>query len=336
MAKEVSKTVIGAFVISAIALIVIGVVVFVSGKFFERTQKYVLFFDGSVKGLDEGSPVVWRGVKIGSVEEIVLLLADPETMAVQIPVIIEVEPDRFQVKGERRKERDPKRNMAKLIELGLRGKLAMESVVTGQLMIDLDLRPESPARLVGSDLPYPEIPTVQSTLAEIAETIQELPIKTMFNKLEVAIDNVSEVMGDPALRDIVASAKDAVESADRLIKNADKLVIKVDRKVEPLADSITTAAEDAQRLLKNVDLHVEPMTVKIEEAFDAAEVALVEAKKTLQGIEDFTAEDSALRYRITTALDELARAARSVRILSDYVQQYPDAVLRGKGGPGGK
>jgi paraquat-inducible protein B len=212
----------------------------------------------------------------------------------------------------------------------------MESVVTGQLMIDLDLRPESPARLVGSDLPYPEIPTVQSTLAEIAETIQELPIKTMFNKLEVAIDNVSEVLGDPALRDIVASAKDAVESADRLIKNADKLVIKVDRKVEPLADSITTAAEDAQRLLQNVDRHVEPMTVKIEEAFDAAEVALVEAKKTLQGIEDFTAEDSALRYRVTTALDELARAARSVRILSDYVEQYPDALLRGKGGPGGK
>ena len=336
MAKEVSKTVIGAFVISAIALIVIGVVVFGSGKFFERTQKYVLFFDGSVKGLDEGSPVVWRGVKIGSVEEIILLLADPETMAVQIPVIIEVEPDRFQVKGERRKERDPKRNMAKLIELGLRGKLAMESVVTGQLMIDLDLRPESPARLVGSDLPYPEIPTVQSTLAEIAETIQELPIKTMFNKLEVAIDNVSEVLGDPALRDIVASAKDAVESADRLIKDADKLVIKVDRKVEPLADSITTAAEDAQRLLKNVDRHVEPMTVKIEEAFDAAEAALVEAKKTLQGIEDFTAEDSPLRYRVNTALEELARAARSVRILSDYVEQYPDALLRGKGGPGGK
>lgn len=331
MAKEVSKTVIGAFVISAIALIVIGVVIFGSGKFFEKTEKYILFFEGSVKGLDEGSPVVWRGVKIGSVEEIALLLADPETMDVQIPVIIEVEPDRFEVKGKRRRG-----DMAKLIELGLRAKLAMESVVTGQLMIDLDLRPESPARLVGSDSPYPEIPTVQSTLAEIAETIEELPIKEMFNKLEVAIDNVSEALGDPALRDIVASAKDAVENADRLIKDTDKLVIKVDRKVGPLADSITTAAEDAQRLLQNVDRHVEPMTVKIEEAFDAAEVALVEAKKTLQGIEDFTAEDSPLRYRVTTALEELARAARSVRILSDYVQQYPDAVLRGKGGPGGK
>jgi len=335
MAKEASKTVVGIFVISAIALIIVGVVIFGSGKFFERTQKYVLFFEGSVKGLGEGSPVVWRGVKIGSVDEI-LLLADPETLAVQIPVIIEVEPDRFQMKGERRKERDPKKNIAKLIERGLRARLAMQSVVTGQLMIDLDLRPESPAQLVGNDFPYPEIPTIPTTLQQIAETLNELPIRKMFNKLEEAIDNVSEALGDPALRDIVASAKDAVESADRLIKDADKLVIKVDKKVGPLADSFTTAAQDAQRLLQNVDRRVEPVTVKIEEAFDAAEAALVEAKKTLQGVGDFTAEGSPLRYRVNTALEELAGAARSVRILSDYLEQYPDALLRGKGGPGGK
>jgi len=285
-----------------------------------------------VKGLDKGSPVVWRGVKIGSVEEIVLL-ADPQTMTVQIPVIIEVEPDRFVMKGERRKERE---NIAKLIELGLRANLAMQSFVTGQLMIDLDLRPESPARLVGSDFPYPEIPTVPTTLQQIAETINELPIKKIFNKLEAAIDNVSEALGDPALKEIVASAKEAVDNANSLIKQTDKLVANVDRQVEPLADSITTAAEDAQRLLQNVDRRVEPVAVKIEEAFDAAEGALVEAKKTLQGIEDFTAEDSPLRYRVNTALEELARAARSVRILSDYLEQYPDALLRGKGGPGGK
>jgi len=138
------------------------------------------------------------------------------------------------------------------------------------------------------------------------------------------------------LKEIVASAKEAVDNANSLIKQTDKLVANVDRQVEPLADSITTAAEDAQRLLQNVDRRVEPVAVKIEEAFDAAEGALVEAKKTLQGIEDFTAEDSPLRYRVNTALEELARAARSVRILSDYLEQYPDALLRGKGGPGGK
>ena len=335
MAKEVSKTVIGAFVVSAIALIVIGVVIFGSGRFFQKTNKYVLFFDGSVKGLSEGSLVVWRGVKIGSVTEITIYI-DPDTMSTQIPIIIEVEPDRFYMKGMPVKKREPDRNVAKLIELGLRAKLAMQSIVTGQLMIELDLHPKSSARLVGSDFPYPEVPTIPTTLQQIAETINELPVRKMFKKLEDAIENVSNVLGDPVLKEMAASAKGVVENANRLIKNTDKLVIKVNRQVEPLVDSITGTADDAQRLFQNVDRHVEPVTVKIGQAFDAAEVALVEARKTLRGIEAFTAEGSPLRYRINTALEELVKATRSLRILSDYLEQYPDSLLRGKGGSGGK
>ena len=335
MAKEVSKTVIGAFVVSAIALIVIGVVIFGSGRFFQKTNKYVLFFDGSLKGLSEGSPVMWRGVKIGSVTEITIYI-DPDTMSTQIPIIIEVEPDRFYMKGMPVKKRDPDRNVAKLIELGMRGKLAMQSIVTGQLMIDLDLHPEFPARFVVDDFPYPEIPTVPTTLQQIAETVNDLPIRKMFKKLEDAIENMSNVLGDPGLKEMAASAKGVVENANRLIKNTDKLVIKVDRQVEPLVDSITDIADDAQKLIRHVDRHVEPVAVKIGQTLDAAEVALVEAKKTLQGIEAFTAENSSLHYRINTALEELARAASSLHILSDYLEQYPDSLFRGKGGSGGK
>ena len=338
MAKEVSKTVIGTFVVSAIALIVIGVVIFGSGRFFQKTNKYVLFFDGSVKGLSEGSPVVWRGVKIGSVKKIAIHvnIMDIDTIKMKIPVIIEVDSNRFYTKGKLIEKSDSERSVAKLIELGMRAKLAMQSIVTGQLMINLDLHPESPARLVGSDLPYPEIPTVPTALQQIAETINELPIRKMFKKLEEAIENVSNVLGDPALKEMAASVKGVVANANRLIKNIDKLVIKVDRQVEPLIDSITDTADDAQKLIRHVDRHVEPVAVKIGQAFDEAEAALVEAKKTLQGIDAFTAEDSSLRYRINTALEELARAARSVHILSDYLGQYPDSLLRGKGGSGGK
>ena len=95
MAKQVSKTVIGGFVISAIVLLVIGIVIFGGGKFFTKTFKYVLFFDRSIKGLNVGAPVVFRGVEIGSVNS-VAIRADAETLKVDIPVVIEVEPERFQ------------------------------------------------------------------------------------------------------------------------------------------------------------------------------------------------------------------------------------------------
>jgi paraquat-inducible protein B len=334
MAKEMSKTVIGAFVISAIALMVGGVLIFGGGQLFKKTNKYVLFFEGSVQGLTKGSPVVWRGVQIGSVQQIILL-ADQATMTIQIPVIIEIEPARFELKGETKK-RDPKGNVAKLIKLGLRAKLASQSLVTGQLLIEMDLHPEIPARLVGSDFPYPEIPTIPSTLEQIAQTINELPIKQMFNKLENAIENVSGVLGDPALKDMVGSAREALESANHLFKQTEKLVANIDGQVVPLSDSIKKTAGNAQQLLQNVDGQVEPLASKIRATFAEATGALMEAKTALEGVSNLSAESSETAYRLGRALEELSRAARSFRVLADYLEQNPDALLRGKTTPGGK
>jgi paraquat-inducible protein B len=114
------------------------------------------------------------------------------------------------------------------------------------------------------------------------------------------------------------------------------LVVNVDKQVEPLSESIKTTAEDAQKLIRNVDGHVDPVATRVEAAIDAATVALEQAQKTLMGIETLTAEDSVTNYRINKTLVELKRAARSVRMLSDYLEQYPDAPLRGKGTVGGK
>ena len=70
MSKEVNKIVIGGFVIGGIGLAVMAVLLFGSGKFFQKTSMHVLFFEGSVKGLNIGSPVKFRGVDIGMVKNI--------------------------------------------------------------------------------------------------------------------------------------------------------------------------------------------------------------------------------------------------------------------------
>ena len=339
MAKEVSKTVIGAFVISAIALIVIGIITFGSGRFFKETVKCVLYFDGSVKGLQEGSPVVWRGVRVGTVTD-VILLGDNKTQTMQIPVIIAIEPERVlirTVEGELRPGTVKKGAIEQLVERGLRGKLTMQSIVTGQLMVDLGFQPDTPIKLMrDSAFPYPEIPTLQSTLAQIAETFQKLRLKEIFEKLENAVDNIAEIAGDPDLKETVDHVKAAVEKANQLITHTDKLVVDVDKQVMPIAESITTTAEDAQKLIRNVDGHVDSVGMKVEEAVDAATEALAQAEKTLEGIEALTAEDSVTNYRINKALVEVTRAARTVRTLTNYLEQYPDAPLRGKGTVGGK
>src|SRR5512143_2777774 len=94
MAKQANRMMIGGFVVLALFIMAASLVVFGSGKFFKKTNKYLLFFDESVKGLSVGAPVLFQGVQVGSVVSIEIQtdLADLKT---QSPVIIEIEPGKF-------------------------------------------------------------------------------------------------------------------------------------------------------------------------------------------------------------------------------------------------
>src|ERR687892_2432980 len=89
MSKQASPTLIGAFVIGAIALVVAGLLVFGSGTFFADRLTWVTYFPGSVKGLRVGAPVNFRGVRIGEVTGIQVLY-DENDGSMVIPVVMEV------------------------------------------------------------------------------------------------------------------------------------------------------------------------------------------------------------------------------------------------------
>src|SRR5512135_2175768 len=122
MAKQASRMMIGGFVVLAVIIMAASLVVFGSGKFFKKTNKYVLYFDESVKGLNVGAPVLFQGVPVGSVTSIILE-ADIEKMKTRIPILIEIEPDRFRVPAG---ERDYHKVAERLIEKGLRAQLVMQ------------------------------------------------------------------------------------------------------------------------------------------------------------------------------------------------------------------
>ena len=191
MSKTANKTVIGAFVIGAVTLLVIAVLIFGSGQFFKNTLCYELFFQGTVQGLDVGSPVVFRGVKIGSVTSIGLEF-NTKLLAFDIPVTIEIEPAKAKRLGPPPKKEGELLNP--LIDKGLRGQLQTLSLVTGQLAVALDFFPNQPARFVSIQKKYPEIPTVPSTFEQLTKTIQELPIKELFAKLDSSITAINALV----------------------------------------------------------------------------------------------------------------------------------------------
>jgi paraquat-inducible protein B len=349
MAKQANKTVIGAFVLGAIVLMVVGVVIFGSGKFFKKTNKFILYFEGSVKGLNIGAPVMFRGVKIGNVVDI-QLVADPEDLSIRIPVIVETEPGRFQGLEEKRFGREAKERMDALIKRGLRAQLQMQSLVTGQLMIEVDFFPDKPAKFVGAQKEYPEIPTIQTPLQKLGKTIEKLPLQEIAAKLnsafasidraapkvEEGLDNLNETLKD--IRKLVQNVDSQIEPLSRAIEQTvgdyGKLARDVDAQVEPLATGIGDTVKGAQKLVKDIDKRIGPLDTSIEKALKAADEAALQAKKTLAAVEGVAGKDSQLVYQLTLTLKELSSAARSIRVWADYLERHPEALLRGKGGTG--
>ncbi len=188
MSKKVNKTVIGVFVIFALVLLTAGIVIFGSGDLFKRTSKFVLYFDGSVKGLSVGAPVMFRGVSIGTVKDISLIY-DAKAGTIMLPVIVEIEQGRIKG-GPSFGELDGDK---KMIALGLRGKLEVQNFLTGQLMISFDFYPDKPAKLRGILKEYPELPTLP-TSPDISEIMNALPIKEIAKNLESTAQGINKIV----------------------------------------------------------------------------------------------------------------------------------------------
>ena len=372
MSKPANKKVIGLFVLGAIALLVLALVVFGSGKLFKKTYPIVFYFEGSVKGLNVGSSVVFRGVKVGSVTDVELLF-DLKDSSTKIRVVADYDPGSVVRVGVRElvREYSPRERVEGfriLIDRGLRAQLQMQSVLTGQLMINLDFMPGTPARLVGTNPDVVEIPTVPTTAEELAQKLAKLPIEETLEKLSKAIQGVEEMINSPEVQGgmkslsrsaaeleklvksihaeikplsdgIHGTLKDAralINQADRVMNDGQKLIQNVDRRVDPLASKVEGTLDATRNLVSEVNVEVGPVASDLKKTLEEARGAIAQAQKTLKAAEANYAEGSAFYYELTEALSGLNEASHSIGLLGEYLKRHPDSVLWGKGKPGGK
>ena len=332
MSKQANKTVIGAFVIGAIALVVAGVLIFGSGRFLKERDSYVLYFEGSVKGLNIGSPVLFRGVKVGSVTDIRLRF-DPEDLTVYIPVVIEVEPDRFS-KGSN--DKHPKQNVDLLVEKGLRAQLELQSMVTGQLMVNFDFQPDEPVNLTGIKSEYIELPTIPSDMEKLSRTIENIPFDELINKLTSAVGGLERVLNSPELIGSIQAAEKALKEINKLVKNVESQVAPLVSNIKNTSDAARSAFEQAEKTLTFEEGVPGELASGIKETLTSASDALKQTRHTLSSVQEVVAKDSDLVYKLNNTLHELSGAARSIRFLADYLERHPESLIRGKGSAKGE
>jgi paraquat-inducible protein B len=305
---------------------VAAIVLFGSGRFFKETDHWVAFFPGSLRGLNVGSPVVFRGVQVGQVTDIIVNFNAAE-LSVNIPVIFETDPERFRPIGTTLIEDDKEMHLA-LVEQGLRAQLQLVSLVTGQLAINMDFYPDTPVNLFGvknaqlgdNVRDWWEVPTISTPLQDLEKALGEINFKDMAEDISRAMDGIAKLASSPELHASILELKDTLIAFRSLAKN-------VDSKVEPLSTSLDQTLVDVRAGIGDAR---KLMATDLKGALTSAKAALDNLDKTLVSIENLAEEGTQLRHEISVALTEVSAAARSVRVLADFIEQHPDAVLRGR------
>jgi paraquat-inducible protein B len=217
-----------------------------------------------------------------------------------------------------------------LIEKGLRAQLQPQSIITGQLMVDLDFHPNTPIRLVGLEKRYPEIPTIPSGLEQLTRRLEELPLNEIADRLNETLAGMSKLVNS---RDLQAS----IGSLNRLLNNTDALVKHLRTEIGPLASEIrgTTGAAraafaQAEKTLRFDEGASGQIASSIKESLSAANATLKETQTAVENLNAIAVGNANLGYEIGRTLEQIAEASRSIRFLADYLERHPDALLRGK------
>ena len=352
---------IGAFVLGAVALVVIGVLLLGGAKFLTEKRTFVAYFEGSVKGLNIGAPVEFQGVKIGSVTDIQLQFLTAG-MELRIPVFFEFEPSKVTHVGE---HADTTRQLLKpLVERGLRAQLEMQSLVTGQLLVQLGFFPDTPIRLVG-DGKILEIPTVPTAMQEVAQNVthalaelRQLPIPQLIGQLVETAQGLNTMIHSPDVKHLIGSLSATAQMAEQSVQRIDEQADAVATRLNTTLEAATALLRDGQQLVRRADAQVAPMADGIQKSLDALRVTLKDSQQLLRHVDTRVTPvadnlmETSTRLRATIAriqqvvegdvvkvlqdmnrtLQDVSGTARSVRLLADYLERNPDSLVYGKSG----
>ena len=322
MSAKTHPRLLGAFVLGAIALVLAAVVLFSAGGWFEKRDRFSVYFPGSVRGLNPGAPVTFRGIKIGEVAEVKAVLTGKADPVIQIEVVVELIGDIVEAPpGVPR----PFAGMTAgdlartLIERGVRGKLQSQSLLTGQKYVDFDFLPGEPARFSGLNPRYPELPTTPTAMEKMGDKFEqfldklaELPLDEMMEDVRKAIRSIREVLEAPEL-------KAAIRKADRAMGE-----------LGPALEDARQTLADARKLLDTAGNEVAGTGGSARETLTRVRQTLDRVGRTLDEIDRTVGSADEARVGAARTLEELERTLRALRHLLDYVQTHPEAVVLGK------
>ena len=320
--KRPSATLIGIFVLGALALIVAAILFFGGGAVFKQRFTAVSYFPGSVAGLQIGAPVTFRGVRVGQVKSIGIRI-DPDPTHSIVQVNMELVPEAVQRHG----NSGTQEALPALVERGLTAQLVLQSLVTGMLQVELDFRPGVKALRLGETLDLPEIPTVPSPFQALTDQLQTLDIATAVAALQRTLASMDALLTSPAL-------KQTIDGLPALLADLRQTVKTVDREVHSFSAtgqrSISETAASLQSTLASVQKLAENLDREAASTLTVARGTLQNADTAVDGIKVLVDPRGQTVTDLQDALGDLAATAARLRDLSERVDRDPSVLIRGR------
>lgn len=325
MSSKANPKVIGAFVLGAMALLVGGVVALGGDRWFKQREVVVAYFPGSIKGLRVGAPVTFRGVPVGQVTEISVLV-DVETLEARLPVVFEIDPARIlDVGGERRQAGDPGLQN-EFIERGFRAQLETESFVTGLLAINLDFFADAPPPVYLNEgafaLPHPELPTIPSEIEALTANAGEIA-----QQVSGALDKLNDVLTQVV--DAASDNRDRFESIVTAVDEFAKAVNDARPELGALIDETTGTLTAARQMLTTLESVLGDNAALVPEFAAELQRGLVALRRMSDQVNMMIAENrQGLRDFSDTGLYEFTGLAQDAQRLVDQLSRVAEELER--------
>ena len=332
MSRKANPTLIGTFVLGALALAVVAMLLLAGGNWFGERRQHVLYFEGAAQGLQVGAPVVFLGVKVGTVKQIQLGL-DEQSRRFLVPVMIEVQPQVVRTRGGENVDLRDRTTVRQLVERGLRGRLRLQSLLTGQLYVDLDFHPDKPATFAALDPDLSEIPTIRTAVQELASKLDGFPMDKFLADVAAISGAVNKLMSAQATQELP-------QRLDATLRHLQSLAARLDAQGGPILNDVRSNLAEMHKALLAAQAALAKLDTAADRVADLARSdsrlvasmtqASEELAKAASAVRRLTEQESPTTQHLNAALKEIARAADALRLLAETLEQQPDAIWRGK------
>ena len=308
--------------LAAIALVLAAVALLSSGGWWVEKHRFAVFFPGSVRGLNPGATVSFRGVKIGEVAEVSAFLTGRADAPFQIEVVLEIRRNLVQVPDGVTGPFAGLRGQAladEFIRRGIRARMLSASLLTGQRYIELDFQPDKEARLAGLSHGYPELPTTPTSLEQLGERAEEffeklaeLPLAKMLDDMRKGVEGLRETFESKELRSAFTTANRSMKELEPTLVQARASMKDIEVLIKTIQDEATSTGKAGRESLD-----------RLGDTLDRADKATATLDETLRAGDD-------ARLEAMQVLAELHQTLLVLRNLAEYVQTHPEALVIGK------